>query len=222
MQTQASTDCGSLYCLGAQALASTSPGSEERFRARRLLPGMAKRLREVCQALHLAQPLHHDLPGWLLITLMSLRCLQHASWSSQRSIMSVECSVQFIIEVTCPAALTLSVEYPADVQNPPARAAGPRGAAAGGAGEGLWRLRGAAVARVRRHRRREVRRRRRAAVHCNRQREGALPRRSRCTFRSANIPTLLQHADRHVGLQSRRAASSFQANMRLRNSTRGV
>lgn len=32
--------------LHAQALASTVPSSEERFRARRILPGMAKRLRE--------------------------------------------------------------------------------------------------------------------------------------------------------------------------------
>ena len=49
MQRRNTADSNVTYRLCAQALASTSPGSEERFRARRLLPGMAKRLREVCQ-----------------------------------------------------------------------------------------------------------------------------------------------------------------------------
>ena len=56
-QTRERTDSGVMCRLGAQALASTSPGSEERFRARRLLPGMAKRLREVCCPRGLAPPM---------------------------------------------------------------------------------------------------------------------------------------------------------------------
>lgn len=49
------------YSLCAQALASTSPGSEERFRARRLLPGMAKRLREVMLAVWLSTAYRHEM-----------------------------------------------------------------------------------------------------------------------------------------------------------------
>lgn len=51
LHRQANADADAMHAPCAQALASTSPGSEERFRARRLLPGMAKRLREVCQPL---------------------------------------------------------------------------------------------------------------------------------------------------------------------------
>jgi hypothetical protein len=53
-----------------QALASTSPGSEERFRARRLLPGMAKRLREVMLASWLGTTYGHGQdPGCLLTSI---------------------------------------------------------------------------------------------------------------------------------------------------------
>jgi hypothetical protein len=183
VQRRRRADSGVMYRLYAQALASTSPGSEERFRARRLLPGMAKRLREVKLGAWLATTFGHGQdPGCLLTPIddywqRALSAKAHlVVWCrplSQRSIRPAQHVVQGNQkEPALLATSTWSAEHLADCIHP-AHAAGPRSAAAGGAGEGLWGLRGAAVARVRRHRRRGVRRRGRAAVHCDRQREAA-------------------------------------------------
>lgn len=41
----------SYFLVLLQALAATAPNSQERFEARRVLPGMASRLRQVCSYL---------------------------------------------------------------------------------------------------------------------------------------------------------------------------
>ena len=66
-----------LACV-PQNLAATPPNSEERFQARRLLPGMAKRLREV--------------PSALIVLLTCISCVELSQFAAELSHVFAELS----------------------------------------------------------------------------------------------------------------------------------